>query len=167
MSQIFFKKGDRKPSAFSTLGFLTACLAAVAMLIAGPAYDFNWLSPQYLDPADTDFRLQLLNVARRLAMVAAVFTLIGFIHGASSPRVRVSWRAIAAVIIIVPVVYMGWVSNSWPIQSTTVTPDTPNGSKNSGRYALQAPKHSIGGYSLALRDPSHNVLFPNGDSAPT
>jgi uncharacterized protein (DUF1499 family) len=113
MVQIFFKKGEQRPSVFSTLGILTTFLAVIALLIVGPAYRLSFLTPDVLDPADTELRVKLLHVATRLAIVAAMFTLAGFLHGASSPRVRVSWRALTALTLLIPIGYASWVFEGW------------------------------------------------------
>ncbi|WP_262691183.1 DUF1499 domain-containing protein [Kordiimonas aestuarii] len=117
MSRIFFKKGERKPSIFSTLSFVTACLAAIAFVVAGPAFRIDVLNPAFLDPSDMELRAKLLHVATRLVVVAAAFALVGIIHGSASPRVRISWRAIAAIVIIVPLSYLSWTFEGWMSQT--------------------------------------------------
>lgn len=108
MSQIFFKKGERRPSIFSTLGFLTVCLAGLALTLAGPAYQLEFLTPVPLDPSDMEVRNRILHVATRLVLVAAGFTLAGIIHGQTSPRVRTSWRGVVAAIIVAVLGYIVW-----------------------------------------------------------
>ena len=123
MVQIFFKKGERRPSVFSTLGMLTTCLAVIALLLAGPAYRLDILTPELLDPADSVFRMNLLHIATRLAVVAGLFTLLGFLHGATSPRVRVSWRALFALILIMPAGFAAWTFEGWQSSTTAQSHD--------------------------------------------
>ncbi|WP_417460096.1 DUF1499 domain-containing protein [Kordiimonas sp.] len=108
MSRIFFKKGERRPSIFSTLGFLTVCLAGLALIVAGPAYQLEFLGPDLLDPSDMEMRNKILHVATRLVLVAAGFTVAGIIHGQTSPRVRTSWRGVVAAIIVAALGYVVW-----------------------------------------------------------
>lgn len=123
MAQIFFKKGERRPSVFSTLGILTTCLAVITLLLAGPAYQLDILTPDVLDPADSAFRSKLLHVATRLVVVAGLFTLLGFLHGATSPRVRVSWRALVALLLLMPAGYAAWTFERWQYATTAQSHD--------------------------------------------
>ncbi|WP_417465124.1 DUF1499 domain-containing protein [Kordiimonas sp.] len=109
MSRIFFKKGERRPSVFSTLGFLTACLAGLALVAVGPAYQIEFLNPSVLDPADMDLRNKILHVATRLVLVAGGFAVAGIIHGQTSPRVRTSWRGVVAALLVAAFGYVVWV----------------------------------------------------------
>ncbi len=100
MSRIFFKKEGQKPSVFATLGLITACLALLALIAAGPLYRAGLYGDPSADPSLYDLQFKIITVAFRLMLVAASFTFVGLLHGRFASRARTSWRGITAAILV-------------------------------------------------------------------
>ncbi|TNE65549.1 MAG: DUF1499 domain-containing protein [Alphaproteobacteria bacterium] len=112
MSQIFFKKRERRASVFATLGLVTLCFAAIAFLAAGPFFRIEAFRALWGNGDDLNIRLRLVTVSLRLVALGGVFTLAGIIHGLTSPRVRISWRGFAAVLMLGAIGWPTWTTYS-------------------------------------------------------
>lgn len=107
MARIFFKKEGQKPSAFATLGLITAGLAFIALVIAGPVFRIDLFGQAGDNTANYGQQIKVLWVSFRLIAVAAVFTIAGILHGRLSSRARASWRAFIAAIMVTAM--------AWPV----------------------------------------------------
>ncbi|MCJ9427447.1 DUF1499 domain-containing protein [Kordiimonas marina] len=105
MAQIFFKKQNRKPSTWATLGLVTLLFAGIGFIIAGPLFQIG--SIKNLWQADTafDFRIRLVTVGLGLVTLGSLFTMLGILHTLTSPRVRLSWRGALAILLAIG---LGW-----------------------------------------------------------
>lgn len=173
MSRIFFKKEGQKPSVFATLGLISAGLAFLAFLAAGPAFRLGIFGDTSTDPTLFDFQFKLIMVALRLVAVAAGFTLAGIVHGRFSSRARTSWRAFFAAIAIAA---MGWPLGSLfykaenaPLLhdvSTAPTDHIPFKVLSGRRYDAASPSDIAGGRLDENYLARHQQAYPGLGSVP-
>jgi len=151
MSQLFFKKSQRRPSAFATLGLIVTFLAFVILLGAGPILGFLQQTSSVAAEVFL-WRLKLLDLATLLLMVGSFVTIIGILHGRLSRRVRTSWRGFIAVTFAILVAIPLWFLERAKSESaalhdiTTDISDPPYFRTLSERsYDTSAPYFMLGG----------------------